>query len=123
MVIQEEIFQSDGQYLMEGLPYTRGEGYRSEVFGVLCIRGMTKYIVSVESPYKADHGFVRPRVGDLFIYFFSTQGHKPPITIITMYVVYIIIQHYVYHTNGEHYRQHMYDNAGMIDNNIISGSY
>ena len=82
---------------------------------------MTKYTVYVESPYKTDHGFVRPRAGDLFLLFFSTQGHKQPITIITMYCMLYasLYNHYVYHTNGEHYREHMYDNAGMINNNIM----
>ena len=30
-----------------------------------------------------------------------------------------LYNHYMYHTNGEHYREHMYDNAGMINNNIM----
>ena len=47
-------------------------------------------------------------------------------TIITMVNEYCMLyaslyNHYVYHTNGEHYiyRQLMYDNAGMIDHNIM----
>ena len=48
---------------------------------------MTKYTVSVESPYKADHGFVRPQVGDLFFFFFfffffDSRLHKPPVVCI-----------------------------------------
>ena len=55
VVTQEEVFQSDGKNLVEGLPYTRGKGYRSEVFGVSVVPSLyINFIIPIHHCCGAD---------------------------------------------------------------------